>query len=86
MNVDPKSISFIIILKNINEKIFKRGINGLDYDDGTFIEMKRGPMLITLIVLLILVLLIILYFTGVWMCCPPPVVIMPTVYIRFSNK
>ena len=59
------------ILVNINEKIFKRGINGLDNDDGTFTDMKAGPFLITLIILLIIILLIILYFTGVWICCPP---------------
>jgi len=74
------------ILININEKIFKRGINGLDYDDGTFIEIKTTPLMITLIVVAIVSALIIIYFTAIWLCCPPDITLMPPIYIRFSTK
>ena len=47
------------------------GINGLDLEDGTWVDPHISVVWIVAFVLLALIMCVWLYFLMVWLCCPP---------------
>ncbi|CAL6018401.1 Papain_family cysteine protease [Hexamita inflata] len=71
---------------DLNENRIVYAVNGLDNEDGTWIQAKVHTSLIIVVVVMALAGLVILYFLSVWLCCPPQNLVKPTIYVKFSEQ
>lgn len=76
-----KGINYI----DLNSNKIIEGLNGLDYEDGTWRNYQTNPMIILIFLLIAIAFIVVIYYCCVFICCPADQTISPTIYIRFRT-